>query len=247
MKNHLSYILILFCFSLFGQTLEKTYTSNHYDKINYAFFINDELNFYTIDRTNNEVKFYDSSHNLFKTIIIELKNNWDFLSIYTITDKLFNSDSKIEFIVRSRDSGIPYTNLTVFNEDGEEIFEFELVDDFKLIKTPENTFKLITTSFYNNNKIDYKVYNLSGTLDASQETLLNKDIIQYPNPTSKNLYLKNIDIKNKGSFLEIFTIDGKKVLTKNIKQSETYIDVSNLSKGVYYYKIGRYSHKFIKN
>ena len=206
MKKLLPYVLIVFCGTLFGQTLEKTYTSNHYDKINYAFFINDEINFYTIDRTTNEVRFYDSTHNLFKTVTIQLKNDWDFLSIYTITDKLFNSDSKIEFIVRSRNPSIPYTNLTVFNEDGVEIFEFELVDDFKLIKTPENTFKLITTGFYNNNKLDYKVYSLSGTLDASQETLLNKNIIQYPNPTSKNLHLKNIEITNKGSLLEIFTM-----------------------------------------
>ena len=130
MKNLLPYVLIVFCGTLFGQTLEKTYTSNHYDKINYAFFINDEINFYTIDRTTNEVRFYDSTHNLFKTVTIQLKNDWDFLSIYTITDKLFNSDSKIEFIVRSRNPSIPYTNLTVFNEDGVEIFEFELVDDF---------------------------------------------------------------------------------------------------------------------
>ncbi|PKV63649.1 hypothetical protein ATE90_0005 [Polaribacter sp. Hel1_33_96] len=32
MKKLLPYVLIVFCGTLFGQTLEKTYTSNHYDK-----------------------------------------------------------------------------------------------------------------------------------------------------------------------------------------------------------------------
>lgn len=246
MKKYLAYLLSMICVEIAAQTLEKTYNSNSSDNINYAFFINDKLNFYTTDRTNNEIKFYDSSHNLIKTIAIQLKNNWELLYIYLISDKLFNDDSKIEFIVKSRQPNVGFTNLTIFNEDGLEIMEFELVNDFKLIKTPENTYKLITTSFFTNNKIDYKVYGLSGTLDVSQESLFLKEIIQYPNPTSNKLYLKNMNLKNNEELLEIFTSDGKKIMAKKLLRNESYIDVSGLSKGVYYYKIGQYSNKFIK-
>ncbi len=236
------------CTSILSQTLEHTYSTNYYDSTNFTFTINDELHFYTIDRENDEVKLYDSSHNLIKTITVKLANNYDLLSIYLVSDKLFNTDSKIEFLVKSRMPNDAYTNLTVFNEDGIEGLTFELVDTYKLIKTVQNTYKLITVSQIrvNNGKYEYKVYALDGTLDASQENLLSKSIIQYPNPTSKNLYLKNIKINDNKNIIEVFTIDGKTVLKKTMKSSENFIDVSSLSNGVYYYKIGNYTNKFIK-
>lgn len=233
---------------ILSQTLEHTYSTNYYDSTNFTFTINDELHFYTIDRANDEVKFYDSSHNLIKTITVKLANNYDFLSIYLVSDKLFNTDSKIEFLVKSRKPNDAYTNLTVFNEDGIEGLTFEIVDTYKLIKTVQNTYKLFTVSQIpvNNGKYEYKVYALNGTLDASQENLLSKSIIQYPNPTSKNLYLKNIEINDNKNIIEVFTIDGKTVLKKTMKPNENFIDVSSLSNGVYYYKIGNYTNKFIK-
>jgi len=239
----------MFYFGLFGQTLENTYLTDYYGKeLNYSFKINDELKYYTLDRNAKKIYFYDASHSLIKTTTIQLSNNWDLRYVYLPTDKLFNTDSKIEFLIESRQPNNVYTNLTVFNEDGTEGFTFELVGDFKLIKTPQNTYKILTFSQIpvNNGKYEYKIYSLDGTLDTSQEHLLNKSIVQFPNPTSKNLHLKNIDTKYNESLLEIYSIDGKIVLTKKILQNETQIDVSNLSKGVYYYKIGEYSNKFIK-
>lgn len=237
------------CTSLLSQTLENTYSTDYYGKgINYSFIINDELNFYTLDRATNKIRFYDSSHNLTKTITINIQSGWDIRYIYLITDKLFNTDSKLEFLVESRQPNDAYTDLTVFNEDGVEGITFEIVDDFKLIKTPDNTYKLITFSQIpvNNGKYEYKVYALDGTLDANQEDLLSKSIIQYPNPTSNKLHLKNIKITESQNLLKVFTINGKEVIEKKLNQNETYIDVSNLSNGVYYYKIGNYTNKFVK-
>lgn len=248
MKKKLLYFLIMICTISYGQILENTYSTNYYDSTNFTFTINDELHFYTIDRANKQVKFYDSSHNLIKTITVKLANNYDLLSIYLVSDKLFNTDSKIEFLVKSRKPNDAYTNLTIFNEDGIEGLTFEIVDTYKLIKTVQNTYKLITVSQIpvNNGKYEYKVYALDGTLDASQENLLNKSIIQYPNPTSGKLYLKNIEINNNKSLIEVFTIDGKTVLKKTMNPNQNFIDVSSLSNGVYYYKIGNYTNRFIK-
>lgn len=249
MKRNLVYFLIMICTSILSQTLEHTYSTDYYGKgLNYSFFINDELNFYTLDRNARSISFYDSSHNLTKTTIINIESGWDIRYIYLISDKLFDTDSKLEFLVESRQPNNAYTNLTVFNEDGIEGITFEIVDDFKLIKTTDNEYKLITFSQIpvNNGKYEYKVYALDGTLDASQENLLSKSIIQYPNPTSKKLYLKNIEIKNKKNIIEVFTIDGKTVLKNTMKPNQNFIDVSSLSNGVYYYKIGNYTNKFIK-
>ncbi len=248
MKTYLTYFLIMVCTSILSQTLEKSYSTDYYGKgLNYSFIINNKLNFYTLDRNTKEISFYDSSHNLTKTTTINIESGWDIRYIYLISDKLFNTDSKIEFLVESRKPNDAYTNLTVFNEDGLEGITFETVDDFKLIKTPENTYKLITFSQIpvNNGKYEYKVYALDGTLDVIQENLLSKSVIQYPNPTSKKLYLKNIEINNK-SMIQVFTIDGKTVLKKTMKLNQNFIDVSSLSNGVYYYKIGNYTNRFIK-
>lgn len=166
------------------------------------------------------------------------------------TDKLFNSDSKIEFMIESRQTASPYqTNFTVFNEDGNNIFTFSNISNYKLSKNPNNEYKLITSeSTSNSNEIVYKVYSLSGTLSTNQENLLNKSIIQFPNPTSKTFNLKNLKSKGKENILEIFSIQGKKVISKKIEKnkSEISVNISQLSKGIYIYKIGELSNKFVK-
>ena len=70
----------------------------------------------------------------------------------------------------------------------------------------------------------------------------------YPNPANDIL---NISASSKLTQIEIYSILGRKVLTKDINTTEDQINISNLTKGVYIIKtyidnaVG--SFKFIKN
>jgi hypothetical protein len=78
--------------------------------------------------------------------------------------------------------------------------------------------------------------------------LSNDNITAFPNPVFEYLNFKNINIIGKEKNLEIFSVEGKKVFSKKIKQDEIdiTINISHLSKGLYIYKIGELSNKFIK-
>ncbi|WP_299057023.1 T9SS type A sorting domain-containing protein [uncultured Polaribacter sp.] len=252
MKKKLFYLFIIFVSISFGQTLENTYTTSGYiePEPNYSFIVNSTINYYTLDWINNQIKLYDSSHNLFKSITITLENGFEMKQLHLPTDKLFNADSKIEFMIESRQTASPYqTNFKVFNEDGNNIFTFSNVSNYKLSKNPNNEYKLITSeSTLNSDEVIYKVYSLSGILSINQEHILNKSIFQFPNPTFETFNLRNLKNNGKENILEIFSIQGKKVISKKIGQNknEISVNVSHLSKGIYIYKIGELSNKFVK-
>ena len=83
----------------------------------------------------------------------------------------------------------------------------------------------------------------------STEDIELKDLIQlYPNPVSRKLFIK-IDETVKINKIEIFSINGKTILSKN--KSQDFIDVKLFSIGVYFIKIttekGFLLKKFIKS
>lgn len=75
----------------------------------------------------------------------------------------------------------------------------------------------------------------------------------YPNPSSLNhIDFSCFDCSPKGSTLEIYTTEGKKVLSMNEVLSGDPVDISSLSKGVYFIKIqdskvNTQTTKFVRN
>ena len=104
MKKKLLYLFIAISSISFSQTLEKNYTSNgsnNYPK-SFAFLTSSGLNYYTINSTDNEISIYDSNHTLYKTVSISLTNSIEIGAVFLASDKLFNSNNKIEFIIRTQ-------------------------------------------------------------------------------------------------------------------------------------------------
>ncbi|GAL61253.1 T9SS type A sorting domain-containing protein [Algibacter lectus] len=247
---------MLLCSVSYSQVLEETYTTDGFsdnDNRFSSFNIDGDIKYYTRDWSNSQVKIFDSSHNLEKTINLNLGDGYEMSQVHFPTDKLFNSDSKIEIIVSSRTYSPSFQqNYTVFNEDGDKIFEFSNIDWIELVKTPSNSYKLITyqdqyeSGSYGN--YSYSVYGLEGTLSVDQENWLSKVAIQYPNPATETINFKNLDNNLKGSTLEIYSMQGQKVFSEkiNLINDEISLDISNLSKGVYVYKLGDLSNKFVK-
>jgi hypothetical protein len=95
----------------------------------------------------------------------------------------------------------------------------------------------------------FEVYGLSGTLSTQQEQVyLKNDMVGFPVPTEENLNISNKLPLEQNSKLEIYDINGKKVLEKDVASGtkDFSIDVSNLSAGTYIYKLNGISSKFIK-
>lgn len=91
-----------------------------------------------------------------------------------------------------------------------------------------------------------KFSNYCGQMSTAESKEKNKLNI-FPIPTNKILYV--INPKNGGNKIEIYDTSGNLVLNKKISDSENKIslDVENLPKGIYIYKVGDLSTKFIKN
>ncbi|SMC32170.1 T9SS type A sorting domain-containing protein [Chryseobacterium sp. YR221] len=110
-----------------------------------------------------------------------------------------------------------------------------------------NTNKIIIETWDNNNNQIYDVYGLPTSVLSSKEIQNVTKLSAFPIPTSKILHISNPE--NGSNTVEIYDMTGSRMLTKNFGSSDTTIsvDVENLPKGIYFYKIGALSSKFIKN
>jgi len=245
--SNLIFGLCFMASSTFGQiNLENSYTSDCLLDSPIAFNVESGTKFYNLSSSENKVKIYNSSHTLEKSISLSITTGFSLEKIYLPCDKLFNSDSKIEFIAVVRSD--TETKMILFDEDGANLKDFGSRWEAYYIKTMDNTFKLITISG-DKSTPTYDVYSLPGVLSETQQILLNKkELKAFPNPVSDELKVNNILKNGENSLLEIFNESGIKVLQKNISSNEDIIriDVSSLKAGLYIYKINNSTDKFIK-
>jgi hypothetical protein len=240
----------------YGQAIfEHSYSSDtvNPNRIN-SFNTESGINYYTINKTLNTISIYNSSHALTKTVNITVPANSNILNIYAITDKLFNSDNLIEFIVSIYSNTDYHYSTTLYNENGVIIQQFGAnSEDAHIVKDTNNNYKLITRGGVINPSTSvtsyvFDVYSLPGTLSVNQQSLLSKHIVGYPNPTENDITITNNLENGENAKLEVFDTNGKKVLEKNVvgEDGELNLDVSNLSSGVYIYKLKGETNRFIK-
>lgn len=239
----------------FGQlTLENTYQTKVLgDKFTNVFNTDNGINYYTLDNSTNILNFYNSNHILFKTLTIPVDSGSTLNNIYYPCDKLFNNDNLIEFIVTSRIPNIPPATGSTYktklmNENGVVIQQFVDNSNCYLVKGTTNNYKLIVNSGYNTTIYTYQVYSLAGTLSIAQQNLVNKQFIGYPNPTENIINISNNIPNGENAILEVFDTTGKKVIQKNVvgENGEINLDTTELSNGVYIYKLNGQSNRFIK-
>jgi hypothetical protein len=251
MKKLLFILAITISNLSFGQiTLEHAYTTDGFNNIvkTYAFHTESGLYYFTMNQTENKVLIYNASHTLYKTVILNLGANYKISTVYLATDKLFNTNANIEFIVVSYNSNLAVGKMTLFDEDGANLFEFGDRFEANCFKNSDTNFKLIvaTEKDYPNY---YEVYNLPGTLSvAQQEMLINNQFYGFPNPASNRITIINSLESGKMGMLEVFDVSGKKVLERNVlgNNQEINLDITNLENGVYIYKLNGKTNRFIK-
>ena len=259
MKKIIFGLIATFAFSnsLFSQgTLEHSYTSKlwQYDQTN-SFKTDAGLNFYTLDNSTGTLLIYNASHSLIKTVTIPIPNGSIPQCLYTITDKLFNSDALIEFIIRFEGGSESNPEfLSLINENGTILQQYDNKSEAYIIKGTSGTFKLITlsnpyTQVPAASNIYYDVYSLPGTtLNVLQNNSAENTFFGFPNPTQHKISITNNLESGQNATLEVFDINGKKVMQKNVvgENGEINLDVKELSNGVYIYKLNGQTNRFIK-
>lgn len=239
-------------------TLENTFPNNE----EVASYSKGSDTYYFSTTSDNKIKIYKADYSLFKTINTNLPNGYlisvfynNTIDPYMISKHLFNSDDKLEIIVKAQlaDNTTVHRKLLVINEDGELIKDFnpdfnkswgKLVDIFHDNISNQN--KMIVEQITNNTSF-YEVYLLPSSILNIKELKEKEKLTAFPIPTNSNLNI--INPKNGSNKIEIFDMVGKILLSKSILNSEDKIsiNVENLPKGIYVYKVGELSSKFIKN
>lgn len=232
-------------------TLEHSYlTTGGYNDVqkSYAFFTQSGINYYTTNN-QNQIMFYNASHSLYKTVTLPLGANFELSKVILVTDKFFNTNAEIEFLVVSNNytEGAFEQKMTLYNENAVNLQEFGDRFTADAIKISDSSFKLIVSQDTSGNNL-YDIYGVAGTLSAQQQQMLVSDHFVYPNPASNRLNITNPMIDGESGAVKIYTINGAKVLEQPVNGSEKSImlDITGLSSGTYIYKINNHSGKFIK-
>ncbi len=73
---------------------------------------------------------------------------------------------------------------------------------------------------------------------VSVEELSHSDkVLIYPNPTSTSITVELPNTPQKNTFLSIYNLNGQQLITQQITEPQSLIDVSGLKSGVYFVKI----------
>ncbi|OJV47910.1 MAG: hypothetical protein BGO40_06995 [Chryseobacterium sp. 39-10] len=205
----------------------------------------------------SQITIYNSDYSIYKTFNIQIPTGYNriYLSSYddfpfNVSKYVFNNDNKLEFFL-FLDGDYPTKKVMIFNEDGNIIKDFNGNYQYELVTVYhdniQNKNKLKMGRNDDAGKITFDIYNLPTTELSSKEIQRKNKLSAFPIPTNKILNI--INPENGTNKIEIFDTSGKLVLNKSFLSSENKIsvDIENLPKGIYVYKIGDLSSKFIKN
>ncbi|MCG2610178.1 T9SS type A sorting domain-containing protein [Flavobacterium sp. SM15] len=256
MKLKLFLVASLFSLNAFSQiTFEHEYTTSSLggDDFVSAFYTQTELNHFTFDKNTGGVQIFNQTHVLTTSFTVPIMPDWKFNNFLLISDKLFNNDANIEFLISEYNDVTMESKIVLVSSDGSLIQEFAGATYASVFKDSAGQYKLITKKIYSDDFsvnwfADLKVYSLQGTLTVNQYELFSKNVFAFPNPTEGQITFENLKLNGEKGKLEVFTTNGMKVLQKDLSGAETNtaLDTSALSSGVYVYKINGTTGKFIK-
>jgi len=262
MKKILFLALLAFGLTAKAQiTLEHTYTSaSLISGGNQLMFIKFEVSgerYVRVNRTGKTIDLYDLNHSLTKTISLNnLPVDWygRIEDILYISENLFNTDSKIEFMnihEYTDTAGNSQFVTNIYNEDGNLLFcdtgavamirvNFEQ-QQMPIYNTSNGTKMILSCNNGNG-----QVFSLPGTLSESIQEANNLLLAQssisnaYPNPTNNSTQIdyKLPDGINEGEIV-FYDLQGNEV--KRFKVDRTFttllISTSDIKAGTYYYQL----------
>ncbi len=245
MKYILNWVFGIVSLASFGQVvpLEHSYTTAQYSlgEAYWTFVTASGFKHYTFDYEAHSFTIFDDQHQFYKTVNLPLVENDIYKCI--ATDKLFNSDPLIEFLLTIRTGNVDI--IILVNEDGVLLQNFGNRFFSKIFKYGNDYKLVLSDQSYPLQNVD--VYRLPGSTD--EQNLVEKGTFMFPNPSNSTITIVNALNDGENGRVEIFNLNGEKLFERNVTGTSTglIVDVSNLSSGVYIYKINGKSKKFIKN
>ena len=86
--------------------------------------------------------------------------------------------------------------------------------------------------------IDSRVQDaLNGCLASTNEAVQEVAFELFPNPCTNDLSITLEGVSQNSYAFEVFSLDGKLALNGSLKSNSSNLDVTNLSPGVYYFRI----------
>lgn len=258
MKKILFSLATLVTSLAFGQiTLEHSFPSNRGVKVfndgaKIYYFVSD----YNTAEYRNKISIYNSDYTLYKTITFPWDTSYNsgigFLGDYGISKYVFNTDEKFEFIVTVVNNTTQQKKNFILNEDGDiikDLADYYVANEYVNIyhDSLNNVNKMKLVKRDGTNAGITEIYLLPTTELTTKEIQGKNKLSAFPIPTNKILNI--INPENGSNKIEIYDLSGKLILIKNFSYNENRIslNVENLLKGTYIYKIGDLNSKFIKN
>lgn len=270
MKKQLlfGFLLSLISSSLLGQiTLEHTYPlTGDLDAFKFTkLSVGDK---YTIVSTTTganysttgvTINIYNTNHSLFKSITVpffSLAANSSFSSVYVynISDNLFSTDSKVEYMVeyQTRDEVTSKYGsfVRIYNEDGAALFSKDSTravyidqnNQWSVINTSGGTKMIIANAKWNDKSNE--VYSLPGTLITAVTPNLKKNGGSLSNPVpnpSSDVAKVEFTLPEGITKGELSVYSMKGVLVKKFQVDGAFgyllLDNSDLEPGTYFYKL----------
>lgn len=225
-------------------SLDKTYTYStsvvKFETLGYKYFL--------MDVPNAQCRIYNLDHSLFKTISINVPNNFYLADIKYVSESLFDNDSGIELLftcykyVPTTNSYYYIYNSKIINEDGTVILNIDGSRYNYVNQTETSTYKLFSYCY------DYSVfpeviwtniYSLQGTTSFSS-MLWNDEpkLSAFPNPADKTVTVAyQLPEKVSEGVLHLLDNSGRQVNQFIVDQHSDHLslDVSQYQAGVYHY------------
>ena len=222
-----------------------------------SYILNNELSFYTTTYEWTDttylwtLKLFNSDYSLRNSLSFD--SNFDSgyaFRFYYITQKLFNNDDLIEFLMYYTIEGTGKNYMVLINENGEIIHKFDKVGGNynPQVVQYQNKTKLIIG--YKNEKAE--IYSLPGTIPNNIIESTGKSVAilpPYPNPSYSFVNLPYKLETGQTSVMSIYNINGQLIERKRIDAFFDVIklNVENYKSGVYIYEYNGILNKFIVN
>ena len=269
-KLTLSVLTMTLVFALNAQvSLEHSYTETTTETYPYPGFYevyenipeaSKVVNYIFKSPENNRLTIYNIDNSIKKEIDLssfkDFDGNYINFRIYLASTGLFNTDDKVEFLAQYNYNDSKMSTV-IFNDDGTIIFDFGLKGEFSSYSNVNECFKAYITnngyklkikSIISDSSESFEIYSLGGTIQSSSA---NEMIIQkataYPNPSKTIINLPYTIKQGEKTTIRIFDLKGNLLESKMVDSNfdKLVLDVSNYSSGVYFYKYGEFSQKFI--
>ncbi len=211
-----------------------------------------------VQTVDNKVTLYGLNHSIFIEFNIPQIEGFK-SSIGCISDKLFNLDDKVEFLINYTDQYSKPMKTAIINEDYETLFSKDDVNCQTILAySPFSLFNIYSTeegwkmTLSNQSFEKIYVYSLPGTLPGCCEeekvtTPVNKSLKlrsaisnPFPNPTSESTRIEFELPKNETSGeLVVYNKDGAVIKKYKVDRSIGYLQLNNsdLPSGTYYYNL----------